>query len=107
MSRTAFESVLIIGDADKSVHDALLQAMPSATVTAVANYFDGIAELSANRYTTVLASAEPIERRPEAAVTTLRQLAAEARIILFGQSSLEPVSRKMLSFGSDDYIITP
>ena len=107
MSRTAFESVLVIGDADNQVQGALSQALPSATVTAVANYFDAIAELSANRYTTVLASAEPIERRPEAAVKTLRQLAAESRIILFGQSSLEPVSRKMLSFGSDDYIITP
>jgi GGDEF domain-containing protein len=107
VTRTAFESVLLIGDADKQVQGALTQALPSATVTAVPNYFDGIAELSVNRYTTVLASAEPIERRPEAAVSTLRQLAAESRIILFGQSSLEPVSRKMLSFGCDDYIITP
>ncbi len=107
MTRSAFESILLIGDADKQVQGALAQSVPSATVTAVASYFDGIAELSANRYTTVLASAEPIERRPEAAVQTLRQLAAESRIVLFGQSSLEPVSRKMLSFGCDDYIITP
>src|SRR3954447_8459679 len=107
MSRTAVENVLLIGDSDRQVQDALTQAVPSANVTAVPNYFDGIAELGANRYTTVLASAEPIERRPEAAVKTLRQLAAEARLVLFGQSSLEPVSRKMLSFGCDDYIITP
>ena len=107
MSRTAFESVLLIGDTDKQVQGALTQALPSATITAIPNYFDAIAELSANRYTTILASAEPIERRPEAAVQTLRQLAAESRIVLFGQSSLEPVSRKMLSFGCDDYIITP
>src|SRR6187455_191622 len=107
MSRTAFESVLVIGDADRQVQGALAQALPSANVTAVANYFDGIAELSANRYTAVLASAEPIERRPEAAVTTLRQLAGDGRLILFGQPSLEPVSRKMLSFGCDDYIVTP
>src|SRR5688572_4187327 len=63
--------------------------------------------MSANRYTTVLASAEPIERRPEAAVKTLRTLATESRLVLFGQSSLEPVSRKMLNFGLDDYIVTP
>ena len=107
MSRSTFENVLLIGDHDHQVQGALAQALPSANVTAVANYFDGIAELSANRYTTVLASAEPIERRPEAAVKTLRQLAAEARLVLFGQSSLEPVSRKMLNFGCDDYIITP
>jgi diguanylate cyclase (GGDEF)-like protein len=109
MSRTgAFEQVLLIGDSsDRAVQGALQQALPTAQVTAVANYFDGIAELASNRYTAVLASAEPIERRPEAAVKTLRQLAGESRVILFGQPSLEPVSRKMLSFGCDDYIVTP
>jgi GGDEF domain-containing protein len=107
MSRTTLENVLLIGDNDRQVQGALQQAMPGANVTAVANYFDAIAELSANRYTAVLASAEPIERRPESAVKTLRQLAADGRLILFGQSSLEPVSRKMLGFGCDDYVITP
>ena len=102
-----FEQVLLIGDTDRSVENALSQAISTATVTAVPTYFDAIAELTANRYTAVLASAEPIERRPEAAVQTLRQLAGEGRLILFGQPSLEPVSRKMLSFGCDDYIVTP
>jgi GGDEF domain-containing protein len=50
---------------------------------------------------------EPIERRPDAAVRTLRSLAAEARLLLFGQPGLEPVSRKMLEFGCDDYLVTP
>jgi hypothetical protein len=54
-----------------------------------------------------LASAEPIERRPDAAVKALRQLAGSSRVLLFGQASLEPVSRKMLSFGCDDYFVTP
>lgn len=106
-TRPAFENVLVIGDADRQVQGALAQALPNANVTAVAGIFDGIAEMSASRFTTVLASAEPIERRPEAAVKALRQLAGEGRVVLFGQSSLEPVSRKMLSFGCDDYIITP
>jgi two-component system cell cycle response regulator len=107
MSRPALENVLVIGDSDHQVQSALAQALPDANVTAVANYFDGIAEMSAHRFTTVLASAEPIERRPEAAVKTLRQLAGEGRLVLFGQSSLEPISRKMLGFGCDDYIVTP
>jgi GGDEF domain-containing protein len=107
LSPPPFENVLVIGDADRHVQGALAQALPNANVTAVASVFDGIAEMTANRYTTVLASAEPIERRPEAAVKTLRQLAGESRLVMFGQSSLEPVSRKMLSFGLDDYIVTP
>jgi diguanylate cyclase (GGDEF)-like protein len=107
MSRVPLENVLVIGDDDRQVQGALAQALPNANVTAVASVFDGIAEMTANRYTTVIAAAEPIERRPEAAVKTLRQLAGEGRLVLFGQSSLEPVSRKMLSFGLDDYIVTP
>src|SRR5688500_13656956 len=107
MSPPPFENVLVIGDADRQVQGALAQALPNANVTAVASVFDGIAEMVSNRYTTVLASAEPIERRPVAAVKTLRQLSGESRLVLFGQSSLEPVSRKMLSFGLDDYIVTP
>jgi PleD family two-component response regulator len=81
--------------------------MPAAHITAVPNYFEAIAELSSNQYTAVLASAEPIERRPEAAVRTLRQMAADARLILFCDPTLETTSRKMLDFGCDDYVITP
>jgi len=107
MPRIGREKVLLIADPQRDVHAALIAALPSATVTAVNDYFDGIAELSANQYSTVVASAEPIERRPEAAVRQLRELAGEGRLILFGQPSLEGLSRKMLEFGVDDYIITP
>src|SRR5438477_928007 len=101
------ENVLIIADTSRQVADALTQASPAARVISVASYFDAIAELSANRYTTVLAAAEPIERRPEAAIRTLREMAGEGRIVLFGHPTLEPLSRKMLSFGIDDYVVTP
>jgi diguanylate cyclase (GGDEF)-like protein len=107
MARIATERVLLIADPQREVHAALISAVPSATITAVNDYFDGIAELSANQYTTVVASAEPIERRPEAAIRQLRALAGDGRIILFGQPSLEGLSRKMLEFGVDDYVITP
>ncbi|HEV2295296.1 MAG TPA: diguanylate cyclase [Tepidisphaeraceae bacterium] len=101
------ERILLVGDATRQVQGALAEAIPGAHVTSVATYFDAIAEITAHPYTTVLASAEPIERRPEAAVKSLRQAAGEARVLLFGQPSLEPVSRKMLAFGCDDYVITP
>ena len=107
MSRVAHERILLVGDATREVQGALSEAMPGAHVTTVGTYFDAIAEMTAHPYTTVLAAAEPIERRPEAAVKSLRQAAGEARVLLFGQPSLEPVSRKMLSFGCDDYVVTP
>ncbi|HEY2585170.1 MAG TPA: GGDEF domain-containing protein [Tepidisphaeraceae bacterium] len=107
MVRLLHERVLLIGDAQRDVQSALAEALPGAQVTSVPTLFDGIAELSGNRFTTVLAAAEPMERRPEAAVRTLRELAGEARLLLFGHPTLEILSRKMMEFGCDDYVITP
>lgn len=97
----------MIGDARREVQPALAEALPGAQVTAVPTLFDGIAELAGGRFTTVLAAAEPLERRPEAAVRTLRDLAGDARLLLFGHPTLEILSRKMMEFGCDDYVVTP
>jgi GGDEF domain-containing protein len=99
--------VLLIGDPLRQVHGALAQALPGAQVTSVSSFFDGVAELVANNYTAVVAAAEPIERRPEAAVRTLRELTGDGRVVLFGHPTLELLNRKMLEFGADDYLITP
>jgi GGDEF domain-containing protein len=101
------ERILLIGDHDRTVHAALAQVLPGARVNSVASYFDAIAELSTGAYTSVLAAAEPIERRPESAVRALRDLAPESRLMLFGHPTLEPLSRKMMEFGCDDYLVTP
>ncbi len=107
MPRLASQRVLLIGDAKRDIHAVLLGALPGAQITSVPTLFDGIAELSAGSYTTVLAAAEPLERRPEAAIKTLREVSGEGRVILFGHPTLELLSRKMLQFGCDDYIVTP
>ena len=107
MTRVVSERVLLIGDPQRRIEAALTQAAPAAQVTSVPTYFDAIAELAADRFSTILAATDPIERRPEAAVRTLRQLAADSRLVLFGHPTLEPLSRRMLEFGCDDYIITP
>lgn len=107
------ENILLIGDTRRDIRAALEEAFAGASVTAVDGVFDGIAELSATNdsgrpaFTTVLAAAEPIERRPEAAVRTLRELAGDSRLVLFGHPTLELLSRKMLKFGCDDYLVTP
>src|SRR6185437_6311252 len=107
MVRLAQERVLLIGDAQRDVQSALTQAIPGAQITSVATVFDGIAELTHGAFSTVLASVEPIERRPEAALRTLRSLAGESRLVLFVHPTLEVLARKMLEFGCDDYVITP
>jgi GGDEF domain-containing protein len=107
MVRLSHERVLLVGDADRQMFAAVTQAMPAAQVKCVGTVFDAIAELSQEQYTTVIAAAEPIERRPEAAVRTLRELSGESRLLLFGHPTLEPLSQKMLQFGCDDYLVTP
>src|SRR5688572_20996565 len=107
MVRLAQERVLLIGDSYRQVQGALAQALPGAYVKSVPSLFDGVAELVADNFTAVIAAAEPIERRPEAAVRTLRELTGEGRVVLFGHPTLELLNRKMLEFGADDYLITP
>src|SRR5690349_9768731 len=109
--RDGQERILLIGDLDRQIHGAIAQTLPGAQVTSVGGMFEAIAELAqsggAAKYATVMAAAEPIERRPEAAVRVLRELAGDGRLLLFGHPTLEPLSRKMLDFGCDDYIVTP
>ncbi len=107
MSRLTAEKILLIGDTQRELQAAVMMARPSAQVVSVPSFFDGIAELSHRNYSAVLAAAEPIERRPESAVKTLRELAGNGRVLLFGHPTLEPLSRKMLEFGIDDYLVTP
>jgi GGDEF domain-containing protein len=107
MSALTQERILLVGDTDRQLQQALSQVLPSAQIASAASYFDAIADLAGTTYTAVLAGAAPIERRPEPAVRTLRELAGDARLLLFGGPSYEPLSRKMLDFGLDDYIITP
>jgi two-component system, cell cycle response regulator len=107
MAKPLQHRVLLIGDADRELSAAVAQAMPGATLRHAATVFDGIAELTQENFATVLANAEPVSQRPEAAVRARRQLTGEGRLVLFGDVSLEPVSRKMLPLGCDDYLITP
>ena len=67
MVRPVQHRVLLIGDPQREVYGALAQALPAAHLTSVGSVFEGIAELASETFTPVLAAAEPIERRPEAA----------------------------------------
>jgi GGDEF domain-containing protein len=107
MLRSANEKVLLIGDVDRQIGGPLALALPAARVTRCDTLFDGIAELTQSRFTAVIAAAEPMERRPEAAVRTLRDLAGDGRLLVFGEPLLEPLANKMKQFGCDDYLLTP
>ncbi|MGF1634205.1 MAG: GGDEF domain-containing protein [Phycisphaerae bacterium] len=105
--RRVLEKVLVIGDRDTHVSEAIHRALPGASVRSVASIFDAIAELHGERFGAVVSAVEPMERRPERAVSALRNLAGESRIVLFSDPSLEPLSKRMMDCGCDDYFITP
>lgn len=106
MVRTARENILLI-DGQRQLEAALSQAMPSAHVVTVSTWFDAIVHLAEHSCSAVFAPAEPVEKRAESAIEALRGMAGEARLIVFGQPSLEPLSRRMVALGCDDYLITP
>ena len=105
--RATTQDILLIGDRDRHVADALSSAVPHASVTPVDTVFDGLAELRERRFDAVVSAIEPIERRPEPAVDAIRRVIGDGRLVLFGQTSLEPLSRKMMTLGVDDYFVTP
>jgi len=107
MARHAQQRVLVIGESGRDIAAAVSEAMPGATVRHANSIFDGIAELSQESYAAVLAAAEPVGQRAEAAVRTLRELTGDGRLVLYGDVSQEPLGLKMLQFGCDDYIVTP
>jgi diguanylate cyclase (GGDEF)-like protein len=107
MTWAAHDRVLLVGDRDQSLTTVLSQAVPAMPLVQAPNVFDAIAELHAGRFSAVLAPLEPIERRPEPAVRVLRELAGGAQLVLFGHPTLEPLARKMMDFGVDDYFVTP
>jgi GGDEF domain-containing protein len=107
MVRLSPERVLIVADADREVQSAVESAAPAAQVVSVANVFDAVAELAGANFSAVFVAAEPIERRPDAAVRALRDSLGSGRLFLFGHPTLEILSRKMLEHGCDDYIILP
>ncbi|HEY1685968.1 MAG TPA: GGDEF domain-containing protein [Tepidisphaeraceae bacterium] len=107
MIRRDTSRILLVGEATSPMHATLCAASPRSEIVAAPTVFDAIAELTAEEYSAVFCPTEPIERRPESAVATLRNVAGDARVILFGHPTLEPLARKMLQHGADDYIVTP
>ena len=100
--------ILLIGEAAE--RDALrsLGGAARSEITTTPTVFDAITELTAGEYTAVFCPAEPIERRPESAVATLRSVAGDAQPDPIRSSHrLSRCRVKCLICGSDDYLVTP
>jgi two-component system cell cycle response regulator len=101
------ERILLVADAHDQMRAPLAAAAGDAQIVSVPSYFDAMAELAAGPCSAVLAAVEPIQRRPEAAIRSLRGVGPDARIILFAEPMLEPLARGLLKSGCDDYVIVP
>src|SRR5438128_438321 len=73
MVRHAHERILLIADSRREIEPVLVSAIPSAQVTRVETFFDGIAELSGGGYTAVVAAAEPMLQHPGNVTTAFAQ----------------------------------
>jgi len=101
------DNILIVGDDGHRMQAAMAAAMPTAALTVVHTLFDAIAELHAGMYHGVLLATRPLESRPEVALRTLREAAGNGRIVLYAEPAHEPLSRKLIEHGADDYVIAP
>ncbi len=92
---------------------ALEEAAPDVSTTSVDTVFDALAELQAAEFGALLVNVEPLEHRAEPAVRSLREQLQLApgprppRLVLFGRTSHEPLARRAVEMGGDDYVILP
>ncbi len=79
---------------------------PVPVVTAP-DYLAAIAELSRAPTQGVVLGIDPDCRRAEQAVAAVKRAAGETRVVLCCEPLMEPLSRKLLEVGADDYVIHP
>lgn len=79
---------------------------PVPVVTAP-DYLSAIAELARAPTQGVVLGIDPDCRRAEQAVAAVKQAAGETRVVICCEPLMEPLSRKLLEVGADDYVIHP
>lgn len=99
--------ILLIGDVDRGLTQSLRDLAPGVGLTNVETIFEALAELRDRAFDAVIAPVAPIERRPEPAIAALRKSVGPGRLVLVGDSGLEPLSRKLTGLGADDYVVAP
>ncbi len=101
------ETVLVVNDrADIEVQ--IRRQFPNWRMRASRSYLAAIAELTRQPASIVFAYVDPSLEDLEDAVTGLREAAGrDATLLLCCQAEGEPMTRKALSAGADDYLICP
>ncbi len=76
-------------------------------VIGVADYVTAVAELPRAPTQGVVLGVDPECRRAESAITAVKAAAGEARVVMCCEPAYEPLTRRLLSAGLDDYVIFP
>lgn len=88
--------------------DGLRDRFPAWTVGTSATYLSGIAELAQRSVRAVLVCVDPSRLQLARAVAGLRDVAGNhTKLILCCTPELEPMTRRALRSGADDYVIFP
>ncbi|MCK4851458.1 MAG: hypothetical protein KAT11_08910, partial [Phycisphaerae bacterium] len=97
--------VLVVG-ADARLLDWLGELF-GGRIKSVPTWMEAIAEASANKYQLVLGGIADTTDQSSLAVGALRATDPKVRIILSCQPIHEPLARRALAAGADDYLIEP
>jgi len=76
-------------------------------IDGVHSYLDGIAEIPRSPTRAILVGHDATCRKPEAALHALKSVAGDAPVVYCCEPADEPLGRKLLGHGADDYIIFP
>lgn len=104
------DRLVVIGEGlrRESVVDVLRERYGDWTVTACDSYLAGIAEVGRRRPRVVLAGVDPALPRLSDAIAGLREAAGpDTKLVLLCPPHAEPVARRMLDSGVDDYLMLP
>ncbi|MFO0973815.1 MAG: GGDEF domain-containing protein [Phycisphaerae bacterium] len=98
--------LLVAGDSER-LAPIVSECFAPVPVATARDYLSALAELPRAPTQGVVLGIDRECRRMESAVGTIKQAAGSARVVLCGEPHDEPLCRRLLSAGADDYVIYP
>lgn len=98
--------LLVIGDLDR-LGPIVRKCFAPLPIIGVRGYLTGVAEIRQSPTRAVLVGFEDGCRKIESAISAMKAAAGEAPVVICCDPVHEPVCRRLLSGGADDYLIFP
>ncbi|NIA06837.1 MAG: diguanylate cyclase [Actinobacteria bacterium] len=97
--------VLVVGAEARTL--ALLAEVFGKDLKSVPSWMEAIGEAAGGRYQLILGNLDRASEDSILAVSALRSANSKARIVLYCKPIQEPLARRALAVGADDYLIEP